>query len=209
MVRLIDRDTQKNLSVHLSNLDESDYEDEDDSSMAMAKEEDILFVNPAEEPKMRLYRSEEFKKFLKGYLLHKHNITREKVTNKYSEKVYRSMFDKNISASKSINLYEKIMYHPDVTEFDYKYIRAKMDNFPKYVLYNQIGCFLVMSMIFYKTPLGPFVRENAHIGAMMLGAIPISVLLGTQKLNNYLLNKRMKTMGLTNKYNVSDRPILF
>jgi len=205
----LDKDIQKNLSLHLSNLEESDYQDEDDASMAAMAQEDILFSNPNDEPKMKLYRSEEFKKFLRGYLLHKHKITREKITNKYSEKVYRSMFEKNISASKSINLYEKIMYHPDVTEFDYKYIRAKQENFPKYVLYNQIGCFVLMSLIFYRTPLGPFVRENAHVGAIMLGALPIGVLLGTQKLNNYLLNTRMKTMGLASKYNVSDKPVLF
>jgi len=207
MVRL-DKDIQKNLTFHLSNLEESDYNDEDDTTLGPIPQEEILLSNPDEEPKMKLYRSEEFKKFLRNYLLHKHKVTREKIGNKYSEKVYRSMFYKNIAPSKTVNLYEKVLYHPDVTEVDYAYIKSKMDNFPKYVFYNQIGCFGLMSLLFFKTSFGTFIKQNAFVGAMLLGAIPIGVLLGTQKMNNYLLSTRMKTMGLAKKYNVSDRPLL-
>jgi len=199
----LDRGLKNDLSFHLNDLEESDYLDED-ASTSLTALDNLLTGEIAEgEPKMTLYKNEEFKKFLREYLLKKHNIKKEKMSNKYCEKVYRSMYSKNVMPKKSVNLYEKILYHPDVTETDYRYVQNKMSNFGKYVLYNQIGCFALITFLFYKTPFGEFARANTAIGALILGGMPLGVLLGTQKLNTFLLNRRLRLIGMEKKYNIT------
>lgn len=199
----LDKGLLKDLSTHLGKLEESDYEDNDNEEVSTLPEK-LLFPDLQGEPQMRLYRNEEWKKFLRGFLENRHNIKKEKISNKYSEKVYRNMYSKNVLSNKTLDLYTKVLYHPDVTEIDYNYIQGKMSDFPKYVFYNQIGTFLLIGFTFYTTSLGEFVRSNPVFGAVILGLTPMTVLLGTQKLNSYLLNRRLKLMGMPNKYNLTN-----
>jgi len=198
----LDKGLKGSLSSHLSDLDVSDYADEDD--LASPIPENLLTSEISEtDPKMMLYKDEAFKKFLKDYLLKKHNIKKEKISNKYCEKVYKSMYYKNVMPKKSVNLYEKVLYHPDVTETDYQYIQTKMNDFGKYILYNQVGCFALVTLLFNKTSFGHYARTNTAVGAIILGTVPLAVLFGTQKLNTFLLNRRLKLMGMQKKYGIN------
>ena len=88
----------KDLTVRLEELEASDYEENED--LDPTSSEELFFTDIQSETKIRLYRDEKFKAFLKGYLKTKHNIQKDKITNKYSEKVYRNMYNKNVSPNK-------------------------------------------------------------------------------------------------------------
>ena len=195
----LEKGIRNELASHLNNLEDIDYEDDDTPDLLG---EDLLLGKALNEDKMRLYRTPEFKQFLRDFLENKHKIKKEKVSNKYSEKVYRSMYSKIVLPNRAMNLYTKVFYHPDVTETDYNYIKNKTNNFKKYVIYNQIGCFLLVGLLFYKTSFGNTVRNNPLFGAITLGVVPFVTLIGTEKMNMYLLDRRLRMMGLPAKYGI-------
>lgn len=195
----LEKGIRNELATHLNNLEDIDYEDDDTPDLTS---EDLLLHQIHNEDKMRLYRTPEFKQFLRDFLENKHKIKKEKLSNKYCEKVYRSMYSKIVLPNRAMNLYAKVFYHPDVTETDYNYIKTKTDNFKKYVIYNQVGCFLLVGFLFYKTNLGLTLRNNPMFGAITLGTLPFLTLIGTEKMNMFLLNRRLRLMGLPAKYDL-------
>ncbi len=194
-----DQDFYLQLTNHLNALEESDYEEKDEGFI-VGEPNQILQIK--DENKVKLYQAADFKNFLKSYLKKKYNKEKEKITNKYSERIYRNMYIKNVLTNHNINLFTKVMYHPDVTKTDYEYIRERIAGFPKIILYNQIALFLIMGYSYYKTSFGNLVRKNPIAGAAIMGLSPMALLLGTQKLNAVMLNKRMRKMGFLEKYNL-------
>jgi hypothetical protein len=198
-MKAFDQDFYLQMTNHLNSLEESDY-DEDDSGLVIGETNQLTEIS--EENKAKLFTTPEFKNFLQSYLKKKYNKEKQKITNKYSERIYRNMYAKNVLTNRDINLFTKVMYHPDVTKTDYEYIREKLAGFPKVIFYNEAALFLVMGYCYFKTSFGGFVRKNPIAGAAILGLSPMTVLLGTQKLNAYLLNYKLRSMGLLEKYNL-------
>ena len=156
----------------------------------------------ATETKKKLYASQEFKKFLNEYLERKFKVKKENMSNEYSERIYRRMYDKGLRDNSDSNLFTRVMYNPDVTKSDYKFLKDKRREFPKYVFYNEIGCFVLIGAIYYKTPIGDMIKKNMLLGGTLIGLAPLVTLFGTQKLNSVLLNRKVRELDLHKKYGV-------
>jgi hypothetical protein len=188
------------IAEHLNKLDDEEHFEERENSNLFDPTE---IIPSKDEPKVKLYENEDFKAFLKNYIAKKYNKKKEKITNKYSEQLYRKMYKAYVVPNYNMNLYSKIMYNPDVSITDYNYIGDKISKFPKLIIYNQIGLFSVLGYCYFKTSFGMFVKSNPLSGAIVLGLSPMTLLLGTQKLNDFLLNKKMRDLGLDEKYHLA------
>jgi len=156
----------------------------------------------ATETKKKLYASQEFKKFLKEYIEKKFSLKKENISDEYSERIYRRMYDKGLRDNSYANLFTRVMYNPDVTKSDYKLLKDRRRDFPKYVIYNELGCFVLILAVYYKTPIGALIKKNMLLGGTMIGLAPLVVMFGTQKLNSVLLNRKVRELNLHTKYNV-------
>ena len=47
------------------------------------------------------------------------------------------MYDKGLRDNSYANLFTRVMYNPDITKSDYKFLKDKRRDFPKYVIYNE------------------------------------------------------------------------
>src|SRR5688500_10442377 len=92
------KNLKADLASHLINLEDVDVEEIEE--VEISTPEKLYTSDIQDEAKMKLYRNAEFKKFLQGFLEKKHNIKKEKIKNRYSEKVYRSMYTKNVLPNK-------------------------------------------------------------------------------------------------------------
>jgi hypothetical protein len=54
-------------------------------------------------------------------MLSKYNKTLD-LTNAMALKVYKRIYDEKIKESKNYGLYDKLIYHPDLTKIDYEYL---------------------------------------------------------------------------------------
>jgi hypothetical protein len=186
---------------HLNRLEDEEYSDNPDDVPLF----DPTQISPIkDEPKVKLYLSPDFKNFLKSYAEKRTGKKKEKISNKFSEKIYRKMYEANVLPNEDINLFTKVLYHPDVSTTDYTYIREKIANFPKYIIYNEIGLFTLMGFAFFKSSFGLYAKTNPIIGATIMGLAPMTVLLGTQQLNSFMLNRRMKDLSLDEKYKIKN-----
>lgn len=188
---------------NLNTLPATDFEDEYEHKVAVPSFSMIPERVISPETQQKLYTSFEFKKFLKEYVEGKFNIKKDNIADEYSEKIYRRMYDKGLARFNN-NLFTKVMYHPDVTKTDYEFIRDSRAKFPKHVIYNELACFMIMMMVYYKSPLGKKMKQNMKFGLIVLGSAPLVVLFGTQKLNTTLLNRKIKKMNLHSKYNIKN-----
>jgi len=203
MNNLFDSEFYLQLVNSLNTLPASEFEENHDS-FEIAKPTFSVVPDSmiATETKKKLYASEEFKKFLKEYIEKKFDLKKEKIPSEYSERIYRKMYDKGIRDNSNANLFTRVMYNPDVTKSDYKYLKDRRRQFPKYVIYNELGCFVLIGAVYYKTPIGGWIKKNMLAGGTLIGLAPLVVMFGTQKLNSILLNRKVRELNLHTKYGV-------
>ena len=202
-MNLFDSEFYLQLVNHLYSLNDSDFEEDPFNIDAIVPTFSVIpEVTIANETKKKLYSSSEFKRFLREFIERRFKVKKDRITDAYSEKIYRKIYDRDLVKNASYNTFTKIMYHPDVTKSDYELIRDKRARFPKYVLYNEVGCFTLMIMAYYGTSLRKKVKANPILGGAMLGAAPIIVLFTTQKMSSVLLDMRVRQMNLHTKYGI-------
>jgi len=201
-MKLFDSEFYLQLVNSLNKLSEIDFEENSHHTVTSPTFTVVSDTLTTQEPKKKLYNSLEFKKFLNDYMDRKYKQKRETLSDEFSERIYRQMYEKGLRENPDANMFTKVMYNPDITKSDFKYLREKRANFPKYVFYNEIGCFISILAIYYKTPIGSWIKKNMLLGGIGIGLAPLVTLFATQKLNAVLLNRKVRKLNLHTKYGI-------
>jgi len=201
-MKLFDSEFYLQLVNSLNKLPDHDFEENSQQTTISPSFSAISENIISNEPKKKLYNSKEFKKFLSDYIEKKFKQKRENISNEFSERVYREMYEKGLKESPDANIFTKVMYNPDITKSDYEYLREKRAKFPKYIIYNEVGCFILIMAIYYKTPIRNWIKKNMLWGGIGIGLAPLVTLFATQKLNAVLLNRRVRKLNLHTKYGI-------
>ena len=155
-----------------------------------------------EEEKVQLYRRKKFKEFLLDYLKQKFGKEKPDLSYQYCEKVYRNMYEKYMASGTTATTFMRVMYHPDVTVADHSFVRERINKFPRNLVLNQIGLFTGLTLMYYKTPYGRRLKKSIPRTMMVMGTVPIVGFLIQNYGNQWLLDRRVKRMGLLEKYNI-------
>jgi len=189
----------ESLTSHLNTLNDPEYfQDEDE---VFFQNDPTAITDIHNDTKLKLYQAEPYKKFLKDFMLKKHNKV-PKLTNKYCEKVYRKMYEYHINNVKRYRIYEKIMYHPDVTISDYDFLISKLKSWETRIFYVEVAFFGGLLYGYYKTPLGNSMRRHPLITATVFGLFPIVSVYGLIGMNRVLFDRKVTQMGLKDKYHI-------
>jgi hypothetical protein len=153
--------------------------------------------------RMKRWESKDFQVYLHNYLKQQYKKTDVKITKKFSEKVYRKMYDANIYKNPKQATYMKVMWHPEVTRADYDYISTILGKEGRYLLYNQISVMGSLMFVYYKTNVGSKYFRNKMASTMALfGVVPLASAAATHFYFMHYVTQRIKSLGLIDKYQI-------
>lgn len=198
-VSIYDSDLMIKVAAYLNNVENPDHIETEGYSVSP---ETVPVKNIKDEEKIKLYAKKKFEDFLKDYLQQKFNKKEEKLSKEFCEKIYRGTYAKYYENNPSTTSYMRVMYHPDATVADYAYIAEKIGNFNKNILRGEAALFIALGLIYYKSPFRKTLKSNPALTGLMFGVTPAVGYLCINYGNQWLLDRRVRNLGLLDKYQI-------
>ncbi|CAD8073080.1 unnamed protein product [Paramecium sonneborni] len=169
---------------------EANYEIDEDDKLYY---KDVLKF---EAQKAKLWTKPDFQSHLLVYTKLKYNkeLTTEKLS---SYRVYKKLYNDNIKNSKDLSIYEKVLFHPDLTQIDYEYIQEENRKVVRNAGIIEISAIGGLGFCYFKTNLK---NKKGFYGVFMLA--PAFVLYGAYTFEKYRFQRKLYNVELDKKYNI-------
>ncbi|CAD8133418.1 unnamed protein product [Paramecium pentaurelia] len=170
--------------------EEAHYEIDEDDKLYY---QDVLKF---EAQKAKLWTKPDFQSHLLVYTKLKYNkeLTTEKLS---SYRVYKRLYNDKIKNSKDLTIYEKVLFHPDLTQLDYEYIQEENRKVVKNAGIIEITAIGGLGYCYFKTNLR---NKKGFYGVFMLA--PAFVLFGGYTFEKYRFLRKLYNVELDKKYNI-------
>ncbi|CAD8069724.1 unnamed protein product [Paramecium primaurelia] len=170
--------------------EEAHYEIDEDDKLYY---QDVLKF---EAQKAKLWTKPDFQSHLLVYTKLKYNkeLTTEKLS---SYRVYKRLYNDKIKNSKDLTIYEKVLFHPDLTQLDYEYIQVENRKVVRNAGIIEITAIGGLGYCYFKTNLR---NKKGFYGVFMLA--PAFVLFGGYTFEKYRFLRKLYNVELDKKYNI-------
>ncbi|CAD8175886.1 unnamed protein product [Paramecium octaurelia] len=188
----IQEESDKDSKISLNEImeQEAHYEIDEDDKLYY---KDVLKF---EAQKAKLWTKPDFQSHLLVYTKLKYNkeLTTEKLS---SYRVYKRLYNDKIKNSKDLTIYEKVLFHPDLTQLDYEYIQEENRKVVKNAGIIEITAIGGLGYCYFKTNL----RNKKGFYAVFMLA-PAFVLFGGYTFEKYRFLRKLYNVELDKKYNI-------